>query len=497
MDSAVVCAIIKGEDFYIEEWIIYNLKLGFSKIYIYDNSDDNSYSYLEDIFGDYITVTHFPGLGQQIQVYNTFFRSHGKNHKWAATIDVDEFIILKKHDNIIDLLKEYCISGSLALNWVMIGSCDQKIYIPKDVISRFLYRPFNIHQNVKVITVCEDFDSFWYPDPHWCDLRAGTCQHDTSGKQFRGPFNPNGPTDIAVINHYYTKSYDEFIWKRDKGTVTDGRILEMSYFGDHNINEVHDPSALDFYNKPTPDQNISKFIEQRKNYQNIFNNIINKKLNTICIISNINKNNNSKYLFDYFLQNNFLDNFDLILIDDINNIDYPKFKKTDYLKNPKNFSMFCRQNPLAKILYLNLETKIEDILTILTNNLDKKLKLLGFYNIIGINNFESFWADTNYLRNKNIKDQNWWKPLNYLLLDNQNIKLQAYYGNTKKFIDITNKLSENFISNNCLFIPKNTGFNNYFGDPLPNIVKKIVINYKNNIYEIPENTESDFQILLD
>lgn len=39
--TAVVCAIAKNEGMYIDEWIAYNIKLGFDNIYVYDNSDDN------------------------------------------------------------------------------------------------------------------------------------------------------------------------------------------------------------------------------------------------------------------------------------------------------------------------------------------------------------------------------------------------------------------------------------------------------------------------
>ena len=37
MDLALVC-IAKNEDPYIEEWVNYNLKLGFDKVFIYENN---------------------------------------------------------------------------------------------------------------------------------------------------------------------------------------------------------------------------------------------------------------------------------------------------------------------------------------------------------------------------------------------------------------------------------------------------------------------------
>jgi len=39
INDAVVCAIALNEDLYIDEWITYNMALGFSHIYIYDNGE--------------------------------------------------------------------------------------------------------------------------------------------------------------------------------------------------------------------------------------------------------------------------------------------------------------------------------------------------------------------------------------------------------------------------------------------------------------------------
>ena len=40
-NDAVICAIALHEEPYIDEWIQYHLALGFSHIYLYDNSNDH------------------------------------------------------------------------------------------------------------------------------------------------------------------------------------------------------------------------------------------------------------------------------------------------------------------------------------------------------------------------------------------------------------------------------------------------------------------------
>ena len=54
------------------------------------------------------------------------------------------------------------------------------------------------------------------PLPHYLHLKNGN-QHDTNGKVFWGPFNKNGPLDVAAIHHYHKKSYGEYVKKRQRG----------------------------------------------------------------------------------------------------------------------------------------------------------------------------------------------------------------------------------------------------------------------------------------
>ena len=95
--SASLCAIAKNEVPYIEEWVEYHLALGFAHIYIYDNEDVST---LSAIFKENasVTVRHFPGRTAQYLAYNHFLQSaESHQHYWSGFLDIDEFIVLKKH----------------------------------------------------------------------------------------------------------------------------------------------------------------------------------------------------------------------------------------------------------------------------------------------------------------------------------------------------------------------------------------------------------------
>jgi hypothetical protein len=65
--------------------------------------------------------------------------------------------------------------------------------------------------------------------------------------------------------------------------------------------------------------------------------------------------------------------------------------------------------------------------------------------------------------------------------------MKIYYGNNNKFIDVTTQFINNFIKDNKVYIPQYTDFNSYFGDPLPDIPKKLIIQVNNRNIAINEN----------
>ena len=109
--SAVLCVIVLNEKPYIDEFANYHLGLGFSKIVVYDNSASNELREWrrQEQISSMVEVIHFPGLNQQGRAYLhcaqlAFNGAFGENKKWAAFFDVDEFLVLKKHEHVDELL---------------------------------------------------------------------------------------------------------------------------------------------------------------------------------------------------------------------------------------------------------------------------------------------------------------------------------------------------------------------------------------------------------
>lgn len=236
MKVALVC-IAKNEDNYIDEWINYNLKLGFDRIFIYSNN----WEY--ECHNEKVSVIPFPGEVKQTQSYNTFINDNRENYDWAAFFDVDEFLVLKKHNNIKEFISDYIDRDSIAINWVLFGDNNHTEIINNNysVLSRFTKRQIGVNLHIKVIVKIKDGVSM--SGPH------SSCLNwvDTNGNIGRGPFNRNGDDNIAQLNHYFCKTKIEFEDKIKRGRSDSQTFRSMSEFDPHNSNDVEDLLALNFY----------------------------------------------------------------------------------------------------------------------------------------------------------------------------------------------------------------------------------------------------------
>ena len=217
---SVLCAICMNEEAYIDEWVDYHLGIGFQTIIIYDNTFTNDLRQWGQRRGNETRtkVIHYPGLGMQGQAYlhcaELAMKQRGM--KWAGFWDIDEFLVLKKHDNVDDFLHQHLDNGALSINWYMFGPSGNTIYEPSPVTKRFVYREREVNNHVKSFVLLSDMNKMEESNPHFPKLIRGA-QHDTTGREVEGPFNDDGPSDVAVLHHYATKSYNEYIQKRVRG----------------------------------------------------------------------------------------------------------------------------------------------------------------------------------------------------------------------------------------------------------------------------------------
>ena len=233
---ALVC-IAKNEDNYIQEWVNYHLKLGFDKIFIYEN-DWNS-----NIENDKVTKIKISGVRQQLECYNSFIKQNIGKYDWVSFLDVDEFIVLKKHKTIKEFISNYSEFNGVGINWVLFGDNNLSDVIDNNysVIERFTKRQKNPNSHIKsIVKLTNDF-YMWVHNP------SGSFVDTNKNIKYGTPYIDNGPIDVAQINHYFCKTKSEFIKKVNRGRADTGTFRDMGDFDSHNFNDIEDLNAYNFY----------------------------------------------------------------------------------------------------------------------------------------------------------------------------------------------------------------------------------------------------------
>ncbi len=234
--------IAKFEDKYIDEFINYYLVLGIDKIFIYDNSDDNS---LKKYDSEMVKIIHFPGEVKQMPAYNDFFLNYSEDFEWVCFFDTDEFLVLKKHENIKDFINDYNECDAIGINWRIFGSNGKKEYENLPVTQRFTKCEKEPNKHVKSIIRC-DRAVLPMKNPHYSETKNNnTC--NLNKKKFNGPFNEDYNIDIAELHHYIIKSYNEYLEKIKRGRSDTKIKRKIEGFYESDKNDIFNDLAWQFY----------------------------------------------------------------------------------------------------------------------------------------------------------------------------------------------------------------------------------------------------------
>lgn len=216
----MICAVVKREELYIDEWLEYHKFLGFDYVMLHDNAD-NVTTYMAELpkkYPEYVTIDHGPGYHKQPANYRKCIDTFQNTSTWIAFIDVDEFIVLHKHATIREYVQDIAPYGTaIAINRHHYTSNHRHNYTPYPVLSRFLARNVSVDPCVKSIAYAPHLnDSI----THHVRLFGNLTVMDSTGKSIGRPIGNSkscGCTDVAAVNHYNTKSLDEFRNKRLRG----------------------------------------------------------------------------------------------------------------------------------------------------------------------------------------------------------------------------------------------------------------------------------------
>lgn len=258
-DQLSIVAIAKNEGEYIKEWVEYHLQRGVDRIYIYDNdSTDNMHDILTPYIQDgRVIYTFFSGKARQLDAYNDAIAKYRHATKYMAFIDCDEFLCPENPTStlleVVESLSRKRRCGGVAVNWRMYGSSGFEKRQKGLLIENYLYRgDYKAKGSDCVKTIANPRLIKRYDHVHYPTYYRGFFNINEDGKRLDGWSNSCGDTKMIRINHYFTKSKEEWIERRSRGKADttndlDKRTLEEFYEHDHN--DVYDPIMLRYVEK--------------------------------------------------------------------------------------------------------------------------------------------------------------------------------------------------------------------------------------------------------
>lgn len=216
-----VVAIMKGEEKFIDEWLAYHLVIGVDRFLIYDNDPALPLAkFLED-YADVVKVVPWDrclslkgGNNNQLAAY---MDALGKvTTPWAAFIDADEFITLRKHASLKTFLKDFDQYGAVCLSWHVFGHNGYYNDPPNLIMASLTRRRLLPGNQVKTISKVEAIA--YFKTPHQGEMKPGFQAVDANKNLFL-PQNYPGKTDVAHINHYVCRSFENWMKRVSRGDV--------------------------------------------------------------------------------------------------------------------------------------------------------------------------------------------------------------------------------------------------------------------------------------
>lgn len=258
-----IMTIFKSEQDYMEEWLDHHIAQGFEQIYLYCNDPNiHLYPYLaEPKYITYIKLINWidkknNGMDTiQRQAYTHCVQNYSYQTQFLMMLDLDEFIVpIRTYSTVSDYI------SSLKSEWDSIcafkiqrydfgsgghktkplGSVMESYKFHEKVCSSFktLANTNYIDKSIKFWKV-HDFN--FIPNKSGKIFNSYFGYHETG---FPNSCKPNSVNNIPlVINHYYTKSYDEYIsrcelWKTGGVNPIGHRTDCVNKFKSRDVNEV-------------------------------------------------------------------------------------------------------------------------------------------------------------------------------------------------------------------------------------------------------------------
>ena len=224
--------MVKKKNLYASEFVEHYRKIGYDKIFIYDNNDIDDEKFEDalnrQISSNFVEIINYRGYRgkRQSPQSEAFIDCYGKNknnYDWLSFFDFDEFLELKRNKNIKEYLsnKEFKKCANIKINWLMFSDNDLLYYENIPLQKRFTTALYQDNANLIIKSTVRGNLKFNYwrcmNNPHSSSNYLTACNsmgeitHPTKfyTSSFHGKF--------SYLKLYPTKTIEEYCNKIKKG----------------------------------------------------------------------------------------------------------------------------------------------------------------------------------------------------------------------------------------------------------------------------------------
>lgn len=231
-DYLAVACIVKNEGRYILEWVEFYFSLGVDRIFLFDNesADDTRLILDKYIENGKVIYIYFPGKKLQLNAYNYALRIY--KGKWLAFLDADEFLFPMKEEALPDVLRQYEKYPGVGVNWKIFTYSGIRKRPEGLVTQNYIKTLADTHHyyNCTIKSIVQPKYVLASVSPHYCLYKKGAFAVDENKNEISGQaghlaYTMGHSENVLRINHYITKSKEEFFEKIERG-YPDGRKMK-------------------------------------------------------------------------------------------------------------------------------------------------------------------------------------------------------------------------------------------------------------------------------
>ncbi len=142
-------------------------------------------------------------------------------------------------------MSEHNNAGGIAIHWLLFGSGGHETKPEGGVLENYtMCAEKDFRDNYYIKTICDPMKVLSYATAHNPLYRKGFYNLDEEGNIVEGLKAQEVHFEKVRINHYFSKSKEEYIEKKNRGVADSNNARTMEDFYIHDRNEVIDTEIL-------------------------------------------------------------------------------------------------------------------------------------------------------------------------------------------------------------------------------------------------------------